>query len=148
MEFYCRVTATGLVPLDEFDAEQKSKLRLDSDVKVKVSYPRNLEFHRKLMALCRITADNLPHAIAEERHIYNTETMLAAIKIDLGMFDVVDVAGRSIVRLHSISFAKMDESEFERFYDRAVTDILENYLIGADREELKEEVKQFISQRT
>lgn len=146
MDFFCRVTPTGLVPLDEVDAEKKAQLRLGSDVRVSVTRPRNIGFHRKFFALLSITVSNLPEHIAASLHIYNVETMLAAVKIDLGYFDTLSVAGRDIIRLRSISFTKMSADEFQRFYDLAVTDILNNYLRGTDKEELLQEVEQFISQ--
>lgn len=144
MDLFCRVTPAGLVPLDDMDWEQKKQLRLGSDVRVHITMPRNLRFHKKFMALLRLTLDNLPEDIQQSMHIYSIEAMLAAVKIDLGYYDTVQVSGRNVVKLRSISFAKMDETAFERFYDLAVTDILNNYLQGADRNLLLQEVEETI----
>lgn len=144
MDFFCRVTPAGLVPLDDMDWEQKKQLRIGSDVRVHITMPRNLRFHKKFMALLRLTLDNLPEDIQQSMHIYSIEAMLAAVKIDLGYYDTVQVSGRNVVKLRSISFAKMDEAAFERFYDLAVTDILNNYLQGADRNLLLQEVEETI----
>lgn len=144
MDFFCRVTPAGLVPLDDMDWEQKKQLRLGFDVRVHITMPRNLRFHKKFMALLRLTLDNLPEDIQQSMHIYSIEAMLAAVKIDLGYYDTVQVSGRNVVKLRSISFAKMDETAFERFYDLAVTDILNNYLQGADRNLLLQEVEETI----
>mgnify|MGYP000322267384 CR=1 FL=1 len=144
MDFFCRVTPAGLVPLDDMDWEQKKQLRLGSDVRVHITMPRNLRFHKKFMALLRLTLDNLPEDIQQSMHIYSIEAMLAAVKIDLGYYDTVQVSSRNVVKLRSISFAKMDEAAFERFYDLAVTDILNNYLQGADRNLLLQEVEETI----
>lgn len=144
MDFFCRVTPAGIVPLDDMDWEQKKQLRLGSDVRVHITMPRNLRFHKKFMALLRLTLDNLPEDIQQSMHIYSIEAMLAAVKIDLGYYDTVQVSGRNVVKLRSISFAKMDETAFERFYDLAVTDILNNYLQGADRNLLLQEVEETI----
>ena len=147
MDFYCRVTSTGLVPLDEIDAEAKAQLRIGSDVRVTVTHPRNIRFHRKFFALLHITVTNLPEHITFSMHIYNVETMLAAVKIDLGYYDAVQVGSREVIKLRSISFTKMSADEFEKFYDLAVTDILNNYLKGTDKDDLLEEVEQFISRK-
>ncbi len=147
MDFFCRVTSTGLVPLDDVDAQAKAQLHIGADVKVHVTMPRNILFHRKFFALLGLTVANLPEQLAASMHIYNIETLLAALKIDLGYFDTVEVAGRYIARLRSISFAKMSQEQFERFYDQAVTDILSNYLIGTSRADLLSEVEQFISRK-
>ena len=144
MDFFCRVTENGLVPLDDNDWEVKKQLKLGSDVHVLVAMPRNIKFHRKFFALLNLTLDNLPEVLQNELHIYNIESLLAAIKIDLGYFNTVNVTGRYVVKLRSISFAKMDEAAFEKFYDNAVTNILNNYLKGTDRNQLLQEVQSFI----
>jgi len=147
MDFYCRVTSTGLVPLDEKDAEAKAQLRIGSNVRVTVTRPRNIRFHRKFFALLHITVDNMPEYIAFPLHIYNVETMLSAVKIALGFYDVIKVGTREVVKLRSISFSKMSQNEFQKFYDLVVTDILNNYLKGTDKDDLLEEVEQFISRK-
>ncbi len=148
MDFYCRVAPEGLVPLDDIDWEQKRQLRLGSDVRVHVTMPRNIKFHRKFFALLNITFDNLPEKIQKERHIDNIEELLSLIKIHMGYYDIVQVDGRNVINLHSISFAKMDETAFRQFYDLAVTDILHCFLQGTDREELLQEVDYFINNKT
>lgn len=144
MQLYCKVTDRGFIPLDDNDWEQKRLLKIGTDVKVSITQPRNIKFHRKLFALLTITFDNLPERVQVATNIQSVESLLAAIKIDLGYFDAVNINGREIVKLQSINFAKMSEQDFERFYDLAVTDILNNYLLGTDRKALLEEVQQFI----
>lgn len=97
MDLFCRVTPAGLVPLDDMDWEQKKQLRLGSDVRVHITMPRNLRFHKKFMALLRLTLDNLPEDIQQSMRIYSIEAMLAAVKIDLGYYDTVQVSGRNVV---------------------------------------------------
>lgn len=146
MKFFCRVTPEGLVPLDDNDAVKKAKLRLGSDVSVDAKCERNSAFHRKFFALLTLTAGNLPEKIAETLHITNVDTLLEAIKIDLGYYDVIEINGRSVLKLRSISFAKMDEKAFEEFYNKAVAHILNNYLLpGTCRDDLLQEVEYFIS---
>jgi len=145
MDFFCRVTPTGLVPLDDADWQLKKQLRLGSDVRVQVTMPRNIKFHRKFFALLNITLDNLPETIQNAQCIFSVEALLAALKIDMGYYDIFKVNGHHVAKLRSISFAKMDETQFEHFYDLAVTDILNNYLKGTDRNYLLQEVEQFIT---
>lgn len=145
MDFYCKVTSTGLVPLDAGDLQQYKKLSLGSDVRVRVTMPRNIRFHRKFFALLQLVFDNLPEDLQHDRNIYSVEALLAAIKIDMGYYSNVRVSGRNVIKLRSISFAKMDEAQFSRFYDLAVTHILHSYLPGTDRNVLLQEVEQFIS---
>lgn len=145
MDFFCKATPLGLVPLDDNDLQQYKSLVLGSDVRVRVTLPRNIKFHRKFFALLQLVYTNLPERLQQDMHIYSIEALLAAIKIDMGYYDTVNVAGKNVVKLRSISFAKMDESGFSHFYDLAVTDILNNYLRSTDRNALLQEVEQFIS---
>lgn len=146
MKFYCRVTPQGLIPLDDIDFEAKKKLRPGSDVLVQVSMPRNIRFHRKFFALLHIVLDNLPKQLQKKLHVYSVETLLAAIKIDLGYFDTFNVDGRDVVKLRSISFAKMSEGQFAVFYDRAVAYVLSRLIPGTDRADLIQAVEQFTQQ--
>ena len=149
MEFYCRVLPEGLVPLDDADWSEKNKLGIGKDVKVHITKPRNLKFHRKFMALLTIVYDNLPEKFCDpedsDNYIGNLSSLLIAIKIDLGYCDILRVDGKLIYKPKSISFGKMDQSEFEHFYDLAVTDILKKYLCGTNRNLLLQEVEAFIS---
>ena len=144
MDLFCKVTETGLVPLDDNDWEVKKLLRLGSDVKVHITMPRNIKFHRKFFALLNLTLDNMRENVQNKLHIYNIEALLTALKIDMGYYSIIKIAGKYVARLRSISFAKMDQAAFEKFYDLAVTDILNNYLNGTDRNTLLQEVEQFI----
>ena len=136
----------GLVPLDDMDWEVKKQLRLGTDVRVHVTMPRNIKFHRKFFALLNITIDNLPEATQQQLRITTTNRLLDVLKIRMGFYDIVQIDGRNVLELHSISFAKMDEYAFGKFYDQAVTEILSFFLQGTDRNELLQEVEQFISQ--
>lgn len=147
MELYCRVTPTGFVPLDDIDWEKKRQLRLDSDVRVRITKPRNIRFHRKFFALLNIAFDNLPEQVQQNRKIDSIEKLLSLIKIHLGYYNVVKIDGRDVIDLHSIIFAKMDETDFRIFYDRAVSDILQCFLQGTDRNDLIQEVEDFISKQ-
>lgn len=144
MDIFCKVTAMGFVPLDDVDFEAKKRLKIGSNVKCSITQPRNIGFHKKFFALLTLTFDNLPETVQQQTNIYSIEAMLTAIKIDLGYFDIVNVNGNNVVKLRSISFSQMDETQFEKFYDLSVTTILNNYLVGTNRNDLLQEVKEFI----
>jgi hypothetical protein len=146
MDIYCRVTETGLVPLDDMDWELKKHLKVGTDVRVRISQPRNIKFHHKFFALLQLTLDNLPERLQAERNIYSIEALLASLKIDLGYFTTYKIGdGREVVKLRSISFAKMSQQDFERFYDLSITCILNLYLRGTNRKDLEQEVEAFIN---
>lgn len=133
----------GLVPMYDSDYENKQKLKEGEKVLCHITRPRNYEFHKKFFALVRLTFDNLPERLVQMLSIRSEEDMLDNIKIDLGLFTTQWHGGRQVIKLKSISFAAMEQSEFEKFYDKSITLILTKYLRGTTRQELLEEVERF-----
>ena len=70
--------------------------------------------------------------------------MLRRFKRDLGYFtSSVNELGEREIEYSSISFAAMDEEEFERFYNGSVNLVLDKYIRGLEREGLLTEVEHF-----
>lgn len=143
MDIYCRVTDIGLIPMYDSDLDEKHRLRIGDNVLCTIKRPRNYEFHKKYFALLRLTVANLPHLIQQQMQIFTEEDLLDCLKIDLGLFTTRWHGGRQIVKTGSISFAKMDNTEFEMFFSRSVDAILRIYLRGTDRQALIEEVENY-----
>ena len=144
MDIYCRVTPYGLVPLHDSDHDLKQRLRVGTTVRCRVSLPRNYRFHKKFFALVRLTFDNLPLPLLERWNVRSEDDMLRRFKRDLGYFSsTVNERGEREIEYRSISFAAMDEQEFERFYDDCVNLVLYSYIPGIDRQDLLEEVERF-----
>lgn len=143
MDVYCRVTDIGLIPMYDSDLDEKHRLRIGDNVLCTIKRPRNYEFHKKYFALLRLTVANLPHLIQQQMQIFTEEDLLDCLKIDLGLFTTRWHGGRQIVKTGSISFAKMDNTEFEKFFSRSVDAILRIYLRGTDRQALIEEVENY-----
>lgn len=143
MDIYCRVTDIGLVPMYDSDYDEKQRLKVGDTVLCSIKRPRNYEFHKKFFALLRLTVTNLPHLIQQQMQIFTEEDMLDCLKVDLGLYTTVLHGGKQIIKTGSISFAKMDESEFERFFQRSVDVILRIYLRGTDRQALIDEIDNF-----
>ena len=143
MDRYCRVTDIGLIPMYDSDLDEKHRLRIGDNVLCTIKRPRNYEFHKKYFALLRLTVANLPHLIQQQMQIFTEEDLLDCLKIDLGLFTTRWHGGRQIVKTGSISFAKMDNTEFEKFFSRSVDAILRIYLRGTDRQALIEEVENY-----
>lgn len=143
MDIYCRVTDIGLIPMYDSDLDEKHRLRIGDNVLCTIKRPRNYEFHKKYFALLRLTVANLPHLIQQQMQIFTEEDLLDCLKIDLGLFTTRWHGGRQIVKTGSISFAKMDNTEFEKFFSRSVDAIMRIYLRGTDRQALIEEVENY-----
>lgn len=125
------------------DYEQKQRLRVGDTVLCSIRKPRNYEFHKKFFALVRLTFDNLPEHLVRMLNIHSEESMLDNLKLDLGYYSIIYHARKPVIKLGSISFAKMDETEFQTFYNRCIDIVLTNYLRGTTREEILNEIERF-----
>lgn len=125
------------------DYDEKQRLRIGSVVNCTISQKRNYEHHKKFFALVRLTFQNLPEHLQQMLNIRSEEDMLTCLKLDLGYATTIWYGTRQVVVPKSISFAQMDQTEFERFYDRAIDMVLGLYLRGTNRQDLIEEVENF-----
>ena len=145
MDIYCKVTPQGFTPCHDSDYELKKKLREGSIVRCRVSNPRNYQFHKKFFALLRITFDNLPAYLATRWNINSEQDMLRQFKRDLGYFTSFrNEYGELEIEYLSISFAAMEQQQFEEFYNSCVYLILNKYIKGLDKDDLEENIKEFL----
>ncbi|UWF82027.1 MAG: Protein of unknown function (DUF1367) [Bacteriophage sp.] len=144
MDIFCKVTPCGLVPLHDSDLDLKKRLRVGSVVRCKVSNPRNYEHHKKFFALVRLTFDNLPLPLVEKWNIRNEYDMLRRFKRDLGYFtNTINEYGEHEIEYLSISFAAMEQYEFEQFYNQCIDLVLFKYIKGIDKQDLITEIENF-----
>lgn len=132
-------TAQGLVPMYDSDHEAMHRLPRDHPVLVTIKRPRNYKFHKKFFALLRLTIDNIPDSFG----ITTIDELLVRIKIDLGLCDVVIKDRLKYIVPHSISFAAMDEEEFNATYNAARSVILNKYLYGLKLQDLEDNINQY-----
>lgn len=144
MDIFCKVTPCGLVPLHDSDLDLKKRLRVGSVVRCKVSNPRNYEHHKKFFALVRLTFDNLPLPLVEKWNIRNEYDMLRRFKRDLGYFtNTINEYGEHEIEYLSITFAAMEQHEFEQFYNQCIDLVLFKYIKGIDKQDLITEIENF-----
>lgn len=144
MKILCVVTDTGLAPKYDSDREEFKKLKRNSEVLVEIKKGRNIEFHKKYFALLKLTYDNFPEWLEDTLNVHSIEDLRTRIKIDLGLYEVSHYGNQSIIIPKSIAFDKMDETEFEKFYNMSVNHILKNYLKGVSNEQIEEEIWKFL----
>lgn len=138
-EAILRKTMGALRPMDAAGEEILSDIPNNELVRVQISRPRNPQHHRKWRALIA--------AIFPHQDTYPTEDLLiAAMKVALGYGDTVKLPdGRTIIVPKSLSFAKLDQAGFEKFYDRALTLILSKILPGVNKKDLEREVADILA---
>lgn len=128
----CRVAPGGLMAVNAGEAEKLAEL-VGREVMAKISQPRNIAFHRKffaLLAAARMMADTE----------YNAEQFRAYVTVGCGYCDFIKhPEGRTVAIPKSISFGSMDETEFERLYQDALTFICKTWVL--DEQQLDEIVR-------
>ena len=112
-------------------------------------FPRNPKYHRKFFALLNYAFEAWEPD--RQRKSYkgrpvqkNFDQFREDVLIQAGFYEqTFNLYGEMKLKAHSISFAKMDDAEFERVYSAVVDVILEQVLSSyAGREELEEVVNQ------
>ena len=124
-------TATGyaLMPAHQSDLDAIKKLPTDP-LRVKVTRPRNLKFHRKIWALIDVlfdywepSCDNVPAYIRERgiEPVKDRDRFRKDLIITAGFFDATyRINGDVRVEAKSMAFDKMSEDEAETLFNRFI----------------------------
>lgn len=113
-----------------------------------LSKPRNLRFLRLYFALLRVVMDNLPEDLAYQ---YPTIDHLRwELMLQAGRFEErKTLGGKPYYVPDSISFASMDEIEFDEVFNETLTICARKFLRGADEDQLRQaavaEIEQHIT---
>lgn len=113
--------------------------------------PRNAKFHRKFFSMLNFAFDSWEPKRTRKTYkgkevAKNFERFRKDVLIMAGFYDqTFDLRGKMKLEAHSISFASMDDAEFEQVYSAVATVILEHVLTGySGREELDRVVDQMM----
>jgi hypothetical protein len=137
-ELFMRRKLGSLWPIDDEGREVLQGLPTDADVRVTIKRARNVQFHRLFFGLLNLVAQSGgPYDSADQ--------LLTVVKIGIGHVDGIIMPDGSMAwHPRSISFAKMDETEFRAFYDRAVDFIVKQVMPGTEESALRAEVEAFV----
>lgn len=103
-------------------------------INCKWSRSRSPQHHRLLFALLKIVSDN-------QTECKSTDILLSVIKIGTGHCDVIGLGNGVFYSIpKSISFSKMDQDQFNSFFNRAVDFIVSDILPGINKPALTAEV--------
>ena len=122
-------TPHGLVPYGDEDYEEKKKLKDGAVYSVEVKVVRNLDFHRKYFAMVSYAWDFLNEA--ETATFRTKENFRKYLEISAGHCEVIyHPRLEEFVEIpKSISFAKMDNADFDDLY-RRVRDVVFSLIGG------------------
>lgn len=141
----------GLIPADADAKEWLEGARAGKVMKAEIRMMRNGGFHRKFFCMLECAYDN--HDWPEIETQWGPakctyDQFRKYITVKCGYFDmVVTPQGNVRAEAKSISFAKMDQPEFEKLYNDALNFILAEYLApkGWTAEDMNNAVNQMLS---
>lgn len=130
-----------LVPANTQSLEDLRRLPADKWLLNELRMPRNVKHHRKFMAVLQ--------AVYPHQDMWPTfNSFRKAFVAALGHGEVVTAKdGRKFIDANSISFAAMDQTEFDQFYQRAIDFVLTKILPGVDSRDLEREVQDILEGR-
>ncbi len=135
MEIYCRNTSQGLVPIFPSDWDQRRKLKIGKEYRVEIKHPRNYQHLKKFFALINLCHENyetdMPLEPTFRRWLIMRAGYFKAYETDKGIY----------YEAESISFANMNQAQFEEVYSRVLNVVIE--LLQLTEEEITENLLNF-----
>lgn len=114
MKIYLIKRSDGVfIPAYDSDHENSKKIHAGEMVSCEITRPRNIEFHKKFFALLNMGFDN-------QEFYDNFEDFRAVMILKAGFYHTIKTDKGIVYMPKSISFAKMDELEFEELYDKMI----------------------------
>ena len=136
MEITLIKTLNGsLKPAHNSDYDNLKKIPLNEPLVFSWSKPRNYEFHKKFFGLLKLAFDN--------QELFDImDDMREELIIEAGFFRLTyDINGVEKKKAKSISFALMDEVEFNELYSCLINVIVK--WLGITKEDIIEHIEQY-----
>ena len=135
-------TGYGLLPAHQEDLDAIKKLPNGQPLRVKLTRVRNYQFHKKWFALLNYAFDvwepmetKGPFNVPPEKSF---DRFRKDITILCGIYDAhYRLNGEIRLEAKSVSFAKMDEDEFEEMYAKTIDVICKHVLKNYSGDELR-----------
>ena len=133
----------ALRPIDEAGEAVLQKLGQGEVVEIGLRRPRNIRHFRLFWALMSLVWEQV-----QGPEYPTVESLVVRLKIATGHRDELRFAGGVVAFVpRSISFAAMDQIEFDAFYNRVCDWVAANVLPGVTQEDLKREIEEMIGAR-
>ena len=146
-----KLPSGALAPADEASRQAVGKFKIGQPVRLKATRQRNYQFHKKWWALVGFAFEHWQPAslqdpkfegVAPEK---NLDRFRKDITILAGFYEAsYRVDGSVRIEAKSISFASMDEDEFDRLYNATISAVLKHILTHYERQELEDVVLELL----
>lgn len=124
----------SLHPVDDQGEQAMRTLGINEVFSVEIKRPRNVQFHRKFFALLQIILEN-------QDYYKSVDDLLDVVKLRIGHCRTIQTQDGEVRIPNSISFASMDATAFDDFYNRACAWVCQEVIPGLDRQDLDSEVR-------
>jgi hypothetical protein len=136
MEVFLVKTMTGPEVMPESVGDWAS-LPIGKTLKAQITVARNIKHHRKFQKLITVIFSNLPENMSARYP--SRDAFMDEIKIQTGWRDKrISIGGTEYYVPKSIAFAKMDQTAFDKLYDRTIKFIVQHIIPGIDEDGLRE----------
>jgi hypothetical protein len=117
------------------DYEIAKKIPLNEPIVYEWTKPRNYLFHKKFFALLKLVYEN--------QEVYNNmDELRKDLTINAGFFTSrFDFKGVEVIEAKSISFASMDENEFQEFYNRIIDEVIK--WLSISKQDILDHIEQY-----
>jgi hypothetical protein len=137
------------VPVDEASMDAFERLKPNEVYKAEITKPRNIEYHKRFFALLNMAYKNYeqPEIFHNGIRVFRSfERFRSDVIISCGYWDLGLNKNNKVIQIaKSISFAKMEQVEFEELFSKAIDVILHEYLTYYDEEDMNKLVEQVLS---
>jgi hypothetical protein len=148
IEVYVRKLYNTFAPDSQADEDAMEALKPGGVYKAVFTQPRNYKYHQKFFVLLDVAYEAWEAPELEHKGVQvakNRERFRKDIIIQCGFYDLsVGIDGRVRCDAKSISFAGMDQDEFEILYSTAIDVILGKVLKDYTRDDLDEQVNRVL----
>ena len=143
-------SSAGLLPANDDAKAWFDKLRYGVTCIAKVTIPRNYKFHRKFFAMLNVAFDNWDRPVITTPHgeiRCSKDAFRNDVTVMAGYHELTcNTKGEWKFKAKSISFAKMDEAEFEQLYSAVVDVILAKFLPNWGKADMQNAVNNFLGE--
>lgn len=124
----------GFVPANEEAEAFMKRFKFGEIAELNCTKVRNGKYHRMFFAMLRLISENSNPPISRKAALYFA-------KLATGTGEVIpDSKGENHFVPGSISFAKMDQAEFEAFVQQAIPPLVGRFMVGTAPQDLINEV--------
>lgn len=134
----------GLVPMFDEDYDKKVRLKQGATYVVDIKEVRNPRFHNLVMKMLQVSWEMCSPFVRQYFHD-NFDTWRRSVLLAAGCSEMVYSVSRKefIETYKSISFDKMDETEFQSYFERIKDVLYTTFLSHLDRGHIEDIIEHF-----